>query len=109
MKAEERALENSQTMLDKNLPEEFKVSGMDFSLVIALAKKDATEISCLKFKRKYGMDYSNFVQRVLEKKRTGNFDMFFFEMNDDLMAWEFAEAAKHWWSGKIKKMTIGNC
>jgi hypothetical protein len=102
-------VEKNQNTIDNGCGNGIKDSGMDFSIVLAHSKKDASEILCLKFKKKYGMDYSSLVKNVLDKKRKGRFDMFFFEMTDDLMEWEFAEAARQWWTGKIDKMTAGTC
>jgi hypothetical protein len=109
MKVDKTFVEKNRNTIDDEYVNGIKESGMDFSIFLAHSKKDTSEIVCLKFKKKYGMDYSSLVKSVLDKKKRGSFDMFFFEMTDDLMEWEFAEAARHWWSGKIKKMTMGSC
>jgi hypothetical protein len=76
--------------------------GGDFFQLLVHSKKDATEMACLRFKKKYGMEYENFVQMVEEKKNEGNYDITYFELRNDQMDWEFAEASRRWWTVKIK-------
>jgi hypothetical protein len=94
----------TQMLLKKGHPEFPQEVGVDFSFLLALSKKDAFEVSCLKFKKKYGMDYNNFIRLVERKKEESAFDMSYFEMKDDLMDWEFAEAARLWWIEKIDRI-----
>jgi hypothetical protein len=80
--------------------------GGDFFQLLVHSKKDATEMACLRFKKKYGMDYESFVRIVEEKKNEGDYDFDYFEMRNDQMDWEFAEAARRWWTVKIKMSEI---
>ncbi len=96
-------LENTRTVARNGHPEGSQVVGSDFSLLLALSKKDSYEVTCLNFKKKYGMEYSDFVRMVERKKNQGEFDISYFEMRDDQMDWEFAEAARRWWKVKIEK------
>ena len=96
--------EETHAFLTKGHPGIFQEVGVDFSLLLALSKKDTFEVTCLKFKKKYGMEYRNFFHLVERKTEQSSFDMDYFEMKDDLMDWEFAEAAKAWWFDKIQRL-----
>jgi len=97
---------DTRSFLTKGHSGFFEEVGVDFSLLLALSKKDTFEVTCLKFSKKYGMDYRNFYQVVEQKREQSKFDMDYFEMKDDLMDWEFAEAAKVWWMEKIQKLSV---
>ena len=92
----------SKESTKKGNPEVFREIGVDFSFLIALSKKDAFEVAALNFKKKYGMSYSEFVRMLEIKREEAAIDMHYFEMRDDLMDWEFIEAAKNWWGAKIE-------
>ncbi|MCH7760774.1 hypothetical protein IIA15_05150 [candidate division TA06 bacterium] len=109
MEVEGRVSQKIPSIVDLDYLKLNHKEGIDFFLLIAHSKKDASEIACLKFTRKYGMDYPNLIQKVDEKRRKGTFDMKYFEMSDDLMDWEFAEIARNWWGKKIEKMSACFC
>ncbi|MCH7761498.1 hypothetical protein IIA15_08905 [candidate division TA06 bacterium] len=105
MQFKERLEDMIQRVARMGYPEEIEEIGVDFSLFLAHSKKDSYEFACLNFEKKYEMNYSDFVQKIEEKKQNGGFDLDEIEAKDDQMDWEFAEAAKLWWIEKIEKIT----
>lgn len=71
----------------------------DLSLTIALAKVSRYERECERFKRKYNLDFTDFLKRVQEK--TGEED---FKEEDDLKDWEFAWRALSLWRERVEML-----
>jgi len=67
-------------------------------LLTTLAKLSRYEAECELFKKKYGVSLIEFQER-LGRNQTEDFSE-----EDDLMDWEFAEAALKWWKGQAKEL-----
>ncbi len=71
----------------------------DLSLTIALAKVSRYEGECARFKRKYNLDFSDFLKRV-----EGKVDEEDFAEEDDLKDWEFAWRALNLWRERAEML-----
>lgn len=71
----------------------------DLSLTIALAKVSRYEREYERFKRKYNLDFTDFLRRIEGKIEEENF-----EEEDDLKDWEFAWRALNLWQERVKML-----
>ncbi|MFB6274066.1 MAG: hypothetical protein ABEL51_14345 [Salinibacter sp.] len=68
----------------------------DLSLTIALAKVSTYERECRRFQRKYGRSFEELRDQV--ERQTGDED---FQVDDDLLDWEFASRALTHWRNRL--------
>ena len=63
------------------------------------AKLSRYEAECAHFRNKYGMSLETFKGQVESKRNEEDF-----HEEDDLLDWEYAEAALKWWREQIKEL-----
>lgn len=68
----------------------------DLALTIALAKVSRYERECERFKRKYDLDFTDFLKRM-----EGKISQEDFVEEDDLKDWEFAWRALNLWRERV--------
>jgi len=71
----------------------------EYLILTGLTKMTRYEAECSRFKNKYGEPLESF-RDMLNKKRNEED----FEQEDDLMDWEFADAALNWWQSRIAEL-----
>jgi hypothetical protein len=68
-------------------------------LLTALSKRSRYEAECALFEKKYGQTLDGFQKRVNAQCREEDFTQ-----EDDLLDWEFVDAALKWWQTQIEKL-----
>ena len=71
----------------------------EFSLLIALSKRDKYKTECQKFKHKYQMNFEHFETNLHSLKNQEDY-----EKECELDDWEFAKTSLNWWEQKIKEL-----
>ncbi|MBC8434272.1 MAG: hypothetical protein H8D96_20375 [Desulfobacterales bacterium] len=68
-------------------------------ILTGLAKLSRYEAECALFEKKYGEALESFKERLNQKHQEEDF-----ALEDDLMDWEFADAALKWWRSQIEEL-----
>ena len=68
-------------------------------ILTGLAKLSRYEAECLHFEKKYGETLESFKERLSRKQQEEDF-----VQEDDLMDWEFADAALKWWRSQLEEL-----
>ncbi len=71
----------------------------EYLILTGLSKLSHFEAECARFERKYGESLESFRDILSQKKNEEDF-----EQEDDLMDWEFADAALNWWQSRISEL-----
>ena len=67
-------------------------------IMMGLAKLSRHEAQCVLFEKKYNESLDSFQARMQEEGKEN------FEEEDDLMDWEYADAALQWWKAQIEEI-----
>ncbi|MFH1076546.1 MAG: hypothetical protein V1753_06865 [Pseudomonadota bacterium] len=68
-------------------------------ILTGLAKLSRYEAECAFFENKYGECLESFKKRIHQKQQEESFSE-----EDDIMDWEYADAALRWWRSKIEEL-----
>lgn len=68
-------------------------------ILTGLAKLSRYEAECSLFEKKYGESLESFKERVNQKLQREDF-----AQEDDLMDWEYADAALKWWRSQLEDL-----
>jgi hypothetical protein len=68
-------------------------------LLTGLAKLTRYEAECSKFEKKYGQSLVVFKKQINKRHNEENF-----AAEDDLIDWEFADAALKWWRAQVEEL-----
>lgn len=68
-------------------------------ILVGLSKVSRYEAECAGFKKKYGENLNSFQTRIEKQKHTEDFSQ-----EDDLMDWQYADAALKWWRSQIEEL-----
>jgi hypothetical protein len=71
----------------------------EYLILTGLTKLSRYEAECSRFKNKYGEPLESFRDMLNQKRNEEDF-----EQEDDLMDWEFADAALNWWQSQISEL-----
>lgn len=71
----------------------------EYFILTGLTKLSRYEAECSRFKKKYGEPLESFRDMLNQKRNEEDF-----EQEDDLMDWEFANAALNWWQSRISEL-----
>jgi len=71
----------------------------EFSLLMALSKRDKYKLECRKFQKKYQSEFKKFEEHLHSQKNHEDY-----EKENDSDDWEFALSSLHWWEEKIREM-----
>ena len=68
-------------------------------ILTGLAKLSRYEAECGYFEKKYGESLKSFEERINRKSQEEDF-----AQEDDLMDWEYADAALKWWRSQLEEL-----
>ena len=71
----------------------------EYFILTGLAKLSRYEAECGLFEKKYGESLKSFKGRLERKRQDENFGE-----EDDLMDWEYADAALKWWRSQLEEL-----
>jgi hypothetical protein len=71
----------------------------EYLILTGLTKLSRYEAECSRLKKKYGQPLESFRDMLNQKRNEEDF-----EQEDDLMDWEFANAALNWWQSRISEL-----
>ena len=71
----------------------------EFSLLIALSKRDKYKMECQKWGNKYQMSFEEFEKNLHAHKNQEDY-----EKESDLDDWEFAISSLKWWQDRIEEL-----
>ncbi|SMP48574.1 hypothetical protein SAMN06295888_10518 [Desulfonatronum zhilinae] len=71
----------------------------EHATLLALSKMSRYEAECALFEEKYAEPFHAFKERVRSMLNEEDF-----QMDDDLMDWEFAHTALSWWKDKLEEI-----
>ena len=71
----------------------------EHAVLLSLAKLSRYEAECASFAAKHGEAFESFRDRV-----NGMVNEEHFDLEDDLMDWEFAHRAREWWQSRVEEL-----
>ena len=71
----------------------------EHAVLLSLAKLSRYQAECASFARKYSESFESFRDRV-----NGMINEEHFDMEADLMDWEFAHRARAWWQSRVEEL-----
>jgi len=71
----------------------------EYLIMTGLAKLSRYEAECAHFEKKYGEPLGSF-KKIIDQKRHEEA----FTQEDDLMDWEYADAALKWWKSQLEEL-----
>jgi len=71
----------------------------EYSLLMALSKRDKYKVECQKYQKKYQSEFLEFEKYLHSQKNYEDY-----EKENDLDDWEFALASLKWWEEKIREL-----
>ena len=71
----------------------------EHAILLSLSRLSRYEAECSSFQAKYGESFESFRDRVNAMVSEEDFDL-----EDDLMDWEFAHRAHAWWRSRLEEL-----